>query len=54
MRERVDFYAFQRDLDFIKGQLARQPDRAFLARMGLIGCVWMLLAVVAVMLAGKG
>jgi hypothetical protein len=53
---RADFYAIQDDLDFIKSQLARQPDRAWLARMGLngFGSVWLLLAAVAVMLAGKG
>jgi hypothetical protein len=39
-------------LDFIKSQLAWQPDRAWLARMGLIGfgSVWALLAAVVMML----
>jgi hypothetical protein len=41
------------DLDLIKSQLARQPDRAWLSRMGLIGfgSVWALLAAVALPLA---
>jgi hypothetical protein len=53
---RADFYAIQDDLDFIKSQLARQPDRAWLARLELIGfgSVWLLLAAVVAMLAGKG
>jgi hypothetical protein len=52
----ADFYAIQDDLDFIKSQLARQPDRAWLSRMGLIGfgSIWQLLAAVAAMLASKG
>ena len=52
---RADVYAIQDDLDFIKSQIARPPDRAWLARMGLLGfgSVWLLLAGVAVMLAGK-
>jgi hypothetical protein len=52
---RADFYAIQDDLDFIKSQLARQPDRAWLARMGLLGfgSIWLVLAVVAVVLANK-
>src|SRR5690348_3312715 len=42
---RADFYAIQDDLDCIKRQLARQPNRAWLARMGLIGfgSLWALL-----------
>ena len=45
---RSDFYAIQDDLDFIKAQLAQQPDRTWLARMGLLafGSVWALLALV--------
>lgn len=41
-----DFYAIAGDLDFIKSQLARQLDRAWLARMGLLGfgSVWALIA----------
>src|SRR5205823_4123069 len=34
---RADFAAISDDLDFIKSQLSRQPDRAWLSRMGLIG-----------------
>jgi hypothetical protein len=51
----ADFYAIQDDLDFIKSQLARQPDRAWLAQMGLLGfgSIWLLLAAVAVMLTGR-
>jgi hypothetical protein len=38
--------------DFVKEQLARQPDRAWLSRMLLLGFggVWALLAVVLLML----
>ena len=48
---RADFYALQDDPDCIKRQLARQPDRAWLARMGLIGfdSLWALLAAVLLM-----
>jgi hypothetical protein len=40
------------ELDFLKGQLGRQPDRAWLSRMLLLGfgSVWALLAVVLLML----
>jgi hypothetical protein len=40
------------ELDFLKGQLGRQPDRAWLSRMLLLGfgSVWALLAVVLSML----
>src|SRR5436309_14068730 len=50
---RADFAAIGDDLDFIKSQLARQPDRAWLSRMGLIGfgSVWALLAAVVLLLA---
>jgi hypothetical protein len=52
-RARADFAAITDDLDFIKSQLSRQPDRRWLSRMGLIdfGSVWALLAAVALMLA---
>jgi hypothetical protein len=47
-RARADFAAITDDLDFIKSQLARQSDRRWLSRMGLIdfGSVWALLAAV--------
>ena len=50
---RADFAAISDDLDFIKSQLSRQPDRAWLSRMGLIGfgSVWALLAAVVLLLA---
>jgi hypothetical protein len=50
---RGDFAAILDELDVLKWQLARQPSRAWLAGMGLIGfgSVWALLAVVALMLA---
>jgi hypothetical protein len=40
------------ELDFVKEQLGRQPDRAWLSRMLLLGFggVWALLAVVLLML----
>jgi hypothetical protein len=51
---RDDFDAIQYDPDEIKIQTARQPDRAWLARMMLIGLsVWLLLAALVVMLAGR-
>jgi hypothetical protein len=45
---RDDFAAILDDLDFIKGQLARQPSRAWTSLLLLIGfgSVWALLAVV--------
>jgi hypothetical protein len=50
---RADFAAITDDLDFIKSQLSRQPDRVWLSRMGLLGfgSVWALIAAVALMLA---
>ena len=33
----ADFAAISDDLDFIKSQLSRQPDRVWLSRMALIG-----------------
>jgi hypothetical protein len=41
------------DLDFIKGQLAQQPSRAWTSRVLLIGfgSMWALLAAVALTLA---
>jgi hypothetical protein len=50
---RADFAAITDDLDCIKSQLSRQPDRRRLSRMGLmdLGSVWALLAAVALMLA---
>jgi hypothetical protein len=50
---RASFAAISDDLDLIKSQLARQADRAWLSRMGLIGfgSVWALLAAVALLLA---
>ncbi len=49
---RADFAAIESDLQFIMGQLARQPDRAWLSRMGLIGVgsIWALIAAVALLL----
>ena len=40
------------ELDFVKEQLGRQPDRAWLSRMLLLdfGGVWALLAIVLLML----
>ena len=40
------------ELDFVKEQLGRQPDRAWLSRVLLLGFggVWALLAVVLLML----
>jgi hypothetical protein len=50
---RDDFAAILDDLDFIKGQLARQPSRAWTSLLMLIGfgSVWVLIAAVALMLA---
>jgi hypothetical protein len=41
------------DLDFVKGQLARQPSRVWLSLLLLIGfgSVWALIAAVALILA---
>ena len=46
---RNDFAAILDELDFVKAQLARQPDRAWLSRMLLLGfgTVWALLGVFA-------
>jgi hypothetical protein len=51
-KARADFAAISDDLDFIKSQFSRQPDRVWLSRMGLLGfgSVWALLAAVAFML----
>jgi hypothetical protein len=45
---RGDFAAIESDLEFIMGQLARMPTRAFLCRMLLLASasIWALLAVV--------
>ena len=50
---RDDFAAILYDLDFIKGQLAQQPSRAWTSRLLLIGfgSVWALLAASALALA---
>jgi hypothetical protein len=50
---RDDFAAILDDLDFIKGQLARQPSRAWTSLLLLIGfgSVRALIAAVALMLA---
>jgi hypothetical protein len=50
---RDDFAAILDDLDFIKGQLARQPSRAWTSLLLLIGfgSVWALIAAVALLLA---
>lgn len=50
---RDDFAIILDELDFVKSQLSRQPDRAWLSRMLLLGSsgVWALLAVVLLMLA---
>jgi hypothetical protein len=47
-RARTDFVAIEGDLEFIMGQLARMPTRAFLCRMLLLASasIWTLLAVV--------
>jgi hypothetical protein len=41
-KARADFVAISDDIDFIKSQLSRQPDRMWLSRMGLLGfgSVW--------------
>jgi hypothetical protein len=51
---RTDFAAIESDLRFIMAQLARQPDRAWLSRMLLLGfgTVWALIVAVALMMAG--
>jgi hypothetical protein len=50
---RADFAVIESDLQFIMGQLARMPDRAWLSRMLLLGfgSVWGLLAALALWLA---
>jgi hypothetical protein len=50
---RDDFAAILEDLDFVKGQLARQPSRVWLSLLLLIGfgSVWALIAAVALILA---
>jgi hypothetical protein len=49
---REDFAAILDELDNLKWQLARQPSRAWLARMGLIGLgsIWVLLVALALLL----
>jgi hypothetical protein len=46
---RNDFAAILDELEFVKAQLARQPDRAWLSRMLLLGfgTMWALLGVFA-------
>jgi hypothetical protein len=45
---RTDFAALESDLEFIMGQLARVPTRAFLCRMLLLATasIWALLGIV--------
>ena len=47
------FAAILDDLDFVKAQLSRLPNRTWLSRMALLGfgSVWTLLAVIALLLA---
>jgi hypothetical protein len=49
---RADCYAFGDDLELIRNQLSRIPDRAWMARMGLIGfgSIWTLIAVAMLIL----
>jgi hypothetical protein len=49
-RARTDFAAIEGDLEFIMGQLARVPTRAFLCRMLLLATasIWALLAVLLI------
>jgi hypothetical protein len=49
---RAHCYAFGDDLELIRNQLSRIPDRAWIARMGLIGfgSIWTLIAVAMLIL----
>ena len=52
-RARQDFATLLDELDFVKGQLARLPNRAWLSRMLLLGfgSVWALFGALALWLA---
>jgi hypothetical protein len=53
-RARGDLYAISDDLEFIKGRLARLPDRAYVCRLALMygASVWALIGLVALLFAG--